>query len=135
MDGVPNYKDKCPNTPRGAKVDSRGCWMIGMIHFDLDKAAIRSEAVPVLNNIVEVMKKNSVLQLKVAGHTCNIGSEIYNDKLSDERANAAKTYLVNHGVDENRIITEGYGYESPIMSNDTEKGREMNRRVEFTPVK
>ncbi len=135
MDGVANYKDQCPNTPRGARVDSRGCWMIGMINFDLDKAEIRSDSIPVLNNIITVMKKNPALRLKIAGHTCNIGSEVYNDKLSDRRANAAKDYLVDHGADENSIITEGYGYEMPIKANDTEKGREMNRRAEFTPIK
>lgn len=135
MDGVPDYKDQCPNTPRGATVDSRGCWMIGMINFDLDKAKILSDAIPVLNDIIEVMKKNPALQLKIAGHTCNIGKEAYNDKLSERRAIAAKEYLADHGVDEDRIITEGYGYEMPIKSNDTEKGREMNRRAEFTPMK
>jgi OmpA-OmpF porin, OOP family len=132
-DGVPDHLDKCPGTPKGAKVDAEGCWIIGTIHFDFDKAEIMPDAIPVLNEIGNVMRKNSGLNMNINGFTDNIGTLEYNRKLSERRAQSAKNYLVEKGIDGNRFSINGFSYTMPVSSNDTQEGRRMNRRVEFAP--
>jgi OmpA-OmpF porin, OOP family len=132
-DGVPDHLDKCPGTPKGAVVDAEGCWIIGTIHFDFDKAEIKRDALPVLNEISDVMQKNPVLNMNINGFTDNIGTREYNQRLSERRAQAAKNYLVDQGIDSNRFSINGFSYTMPISSNETEEGRRMNRRVEFAP--
>jgi OOP family OmpA-OmpF porin len=132
-DGVPDHLDKCPGTPKGAVVDSEGCWIIGRIYFDFDKAVIKPEAEPVLNEIADVMMKNPELNMNINGFTDNIGSMDYNQKLSEKRAQAAKDFLVNQGIDSSRFTINGFSYTMPISPNDTPEGRAMNRRVEFAP--
>ena len=133
-DGVPDYRDRCPGTPVGAKVNAEGCWIIGRIHFDLNSAKIRPDAIPVLDEIASVLKKNPSLTMKIDGYTCSLGSEAYNLKLSDRRAKAAKEYLVNQGISRSRFSPEGHSYHMPIAPNDSEEHRKLNRRVEFTEV-
>lgn len=132
-DGVPDHLDKCPGTPKGAPVNEEGCWIIGKIHFDFDQAVIRPDAKPVLNEITTVMLKNSNLNMDIKGFTDNIGSMIYNQRLSERRAEAAKNHLVNQGIEKGRFTINGFSYTMPISPNDTPEGRAMNRRVEFVP--
>jgi OmpA-OmpF porin, OOP family len=132
-DGVPDHLDKCPGTPKGATVDAEGCWIIGTIHFDFDEAEIKPDALPVLNEISAIMQKNPGLNMNINGFTDNIGTLEYNQKLSERRAQAAKKYLVDQRIDSNRFTINGFAYTMPISSNETEEGRRMNRRVEFTP--
>jgi OmpA-OmpF porin, OOP family len=132
-DGVPDHLDRCPGTPQGAVVDSEGCWIIGKIHFDFDSAEIKPDAIPVLNEISEVMMINPGLMMNINGFTCNIGTMEYNQRLSERRAQAAKNYLVDEGINSNRFIINGFSYTMPISPNDTIEGRRMNRRVEFSP--
>ncbi len=132
-DGVPDHLDKCPGTPKGAPVDEEGCWIIGMIHFDFDKSEILPESISVLTEISEVMKKNPGLKMNLNGFTDSIGTMEYNQGLSERRAQAAKKYLVDQGIESNRFGINGFSYTMPIASNDTEEGRRMNRRVEFVP--
>jgi OmpA-OmpF porin, OOP family len=132
-DGVPDHLDKCPGTPKGATVDAEGCWIIGTIHFDFDEAEIKPDALPVLNEISDVMQKNPGLNMNINGFTDNIGTLEYNQRLSERRAEAAKKYLVDQGIDSNRFTINGFSYTMPVSSNETEEGRRMNRRVEFAP--
>jgi OOP family OmpA-OmpF porin len=132
-DGVPDHLDKCPGTPKGAAVDAEGCWVLGTIHFDFDKYDIKPEAIPVLSEIGDVMMKNPDLKMNINGFTDNIGTMEYNQGLSERRAQAAKEYLVNQGLESDRFSINGFGYTMPISSNDTPEGRRMNRRVEFAP--
>jgi OmpA-OmpF porin, OOP family len=132
-DGVPDHLDKCPGTPKGATVDAEGCWIIGTIHFDFDEAEIKPDALPVLNEISAIMQKNPGLNMNINGFTDNIGTFEYNKRLSERRAEAAKKYLVDQGIDSNRFSINGFAYTMPISSNETEEGRRMNRRVEFAP--
>jgi OmpA-OmpF porin, OOP family len=132
-DGVPDHLDKCPGTPKGATVDAEGCWIIGTIHFDFDEAEIKPDALPVLNEISAIMQKNPGLNMNINGFTDNIGTFEYNQRLSERRAEAAKKYLVDQGIDSNRFTINGFAYTMPISSNETEEGRRMNRRVEFAP--
>ena len=133
-DGVPDSMDRCPNTPKGATVDAAGCWTVSNIHFDFNKADIKPSGYPILDNVVQVMKKNKDLSIIIDGHTDNIGTEAYNLKLSKRRAESAKAYLVRKGIAKSRIQTKGYGFERPVATNKTEEGRARNRRVEFEPV-
>ena len=131
-DGVLDDMDKCPNTPKGATVNSDGCWAYqGEIFFDFDKADIKSGAYPILDEALIVYEKNPDLKVEVQGYTDSIGSEEYNLGLSERRAKAVEAYLESKGVNPDAISAKGYGEANPVASNDTKEGRAKNRRVEF----
>ncbi len=135
-DGVLNERDKCPNTRPGAVVDLDGCEVEAVIelegvHFDFDKATLRPEAKVILNEAAALLGKHEKVVVEVAGHTDSVGSEKYNQGLSERRANSVRDYLVEKGVKASRLSAKGYGELRPIASNDTEEGRQENRRVEL----
>ncbi|HUV76749.1 MAG TPA: OmpA family protein [Desulfobacterales bacterium] len=134
-DGVTDDKDQCPNTPKGATVDARGCWTYAaVVLFDFNKAVIKSEAHPMLDEAVGILKKNPEINVEIDGHTDNMGPAAYNMTLSEKRANAVMKYLVDQGVKAERLTMKGFGLTKPAASNDTKAGRAKNRRVEFRPV-
>lgn len=102
--------------------------------FQTNKSIIEPTSYPFLDEIVSVMKQPeaSTWTISIVGHTDNVGSREYNQKLSVSRANAVKRYLMEKGVAEARISTTGFGEDKPIADNKTEEGRKSNRRVEFT---
>ncbi len=104
---------------------------INNLFFELNKATLTPESEPELKRIVSVLNENKTLAIEISGHTDNTGSDEFNNKLSLDRADAVKTYLLGAGIDGNRIKTKGYGKTKPKESNDTEEGRAINRRVEF----
>jgi OOP family OmpA-OmpF porin len=131
-DGVPDNLDQCPNTPKGATVNSVGCWAYqGDVLFDFDKADLKSSAYPILDEGVTVLENNPSLNIEIQGYTDSTGSEDYNLKLSQRRAESVKNFLVNRGIDPGRLTAKGYGSANPVASNDTPEGRAKNRRVEF----
>lgn len=130
-DGVPDSKDECPETPRGARVNSVGCWVGGAVLFGFDRYDIRPEAYPFLDEVVTILTRESDLDVEVQGHTDNVGSAAYNLKLSQRRADSVRDYLISHGIDAGRLTTRGYGFSDPVASNATEEGRAENRRVQF----
>lgn len=135
-DGVPNERDKCPNTRKGAVVDLDGCEVEAVIaldgvHFAFDKATLTPKAKTILDGAAALLDKNERVVVQVAGHTDSIGTEAYNQGLSDRRANSVKDYLVSKGVRASRLTARGYGESQPVASNDTEAGRAENRRVEL----
>jgi len=102
------------------------------IYFDFGSDKIRPESEPVLKEIAEAMTANPSWRLGVEGHTDNIGSDAYNQKLSDQRAAAVRQALVErYQVSASRLTTAGYGSTRPKESNDTLEGRARNRRVEL----
>jgi outer membrane protein OmpA-like peptidoglycan-associated protein len=101
------------------------------VNFDFDKSNIRPDAVPVLDEAVEILKAQGGVAVVVAGHTDSVGSDPYNQKLSVRRADSVRTYLVKHGIPANQITTEGFGESRPVTSNETADGRAQNRRVEL----
>jgi OOP family OmpA-OmpF porin len=133
-DGVYNDKDQCPRTPAGAMVDERGCWVIQNVEFEFDKSEIKAQYYPRLNRVVEILMANPGLKVEIAGHTDSIGSEKYNQSLSERRAQAVKAYLVGKGIPSDQLTTAGFGESKPIASNATDAGRAKNRRVELTPI-
>jgi len=101
------------------------------ITFDFNKATIRPEAAPVLNQVQAMLQANPGLQLTIEGHTDSIGQAAYNQKLSADRAEAVKAWLAAHGVDATRLSGAGFGDAKPVADNATEEGRAQNRRVEL----
>jgi OOP family OmpA-OmpF porin len=134
-DGVPDYLDKCPNTPKGAKINAQGCWILGGILFETNKSDIKPNFYPDLDAVVTILENNAALNIKIEGHTDNMGSAAYNMKLSERRAKAVMEYLITKGIDPERLSAKGYGLTQPAASNNTKQGRAKNRRVELTPVK
>lgn len=134
-DGVPDYKDKCPDTPQGAKVDKHGCWNIQVPLFEFDKYSIKPKYYSILDRVARVIKNNPGLKIEIQGHADIIGSKQYNQELSLQRAKSVRSYLVNQGVSADRLDVKGFGYSRPRASSQTEKGRAKNRRVEFRPIK
>ncbi len=134
-DGVCDGQDMCPGTPKGARVDARGCWDIGRVQFILDRYDIRPRYYPVIDEVIRVMKLNPGLKIRVQGHTCTIASEKYNMKLSYNRAISVSDYMMKRGIETERIAVEGFGFHQPTASNQTEEGRSLNRRVEFDPIR
>jgi outer membrane protein OmpA-like peptidoglycan-associated protein len=105
--------------------------IINNIFFDYDKYELKSESTPELKRLTEFLIKNSKLKVIIEGHTDETGSNEYNLKLSENRADAIKKYLFDNGIKEDRITIKGYGKTKPIASNDTEENRARNRRVEI----
>lgn len=135
-DGVPNERDKCPNTRPGAVVDLDGCEVEAVIelegvYFDFDKATIKPEGKVVLDQAAALLKQHERVVVEVAGHTDSVGSDAYNQGLSERRANSVKQYLTEQGVTATRLSARGYGEAQPVASNDTSEGRAENRRVEL----
>jgi len=131
-DGVPDSSDRCADTPYGANVNSRGCWVLNDINFDVDKAEIKPMYYNRLDGIASIMNANPDLSILVEGHTDSTGDDAYNQKLSQKRAEAVKDYLINQGeVNPSRLTAVGKGESDPVASNDSEYGRSQNRRIEF----
>jgi OOP family OmpA-OmpF porin len=133
-DWVPDSVDKCPNTSPNLTVDHNGCPIITTLrlNFDFDKAFVKTIYYPELKKVAEILKNNPNLKIEVAGYTDNIGSNEYNLKLSQKRAEAVKNVLINKfGIDPNRIIAKGYGKSYPLVPNTTDTNRALNRRVEI----
>lgn len=133
-DGVYDADDRCPNTPRGANVNSQGCWILGGILFDTDKSRIKPEYIYEVDEVASILANNPSLSVEIQGHTDSVGSDRYNKGLSERRANAVMNYLLNKGIDASRMSAVGYGESMPTASNATREGRAQNRRVELKPI-
>ena len=101
------------------------------IHFDFDKASIRSESQPLINDMATTLRNNPLWTLRITGYTDSIGKPAYNQKLSLARANSLKAALVKLGIAPARLDTAGAGATNPVGSNKTLQGRALNRRVEL----
>ena len=140
-DGVPDYKDECPQVP-GVKAN-KGCPEVKRevrqllekamqgIEFEAGKATIKAKSFPLLDEIAAIFIENSDYIIEVQGHTDNTGKAEMNKTISEKRAQAVKDYMVKKGVDASRMTAIGYGQDQPIADNNTKAGRQKNRRVEF----
>ena len=143
-DSILDKDDKCPNV--AGLTDNFGCPQpseeimeklnaVGaMIPFELNQATLGTGVTDLLDIVFGIMSKYSETSFIVEGHTDSSGPKTFNQKLSEDRANSVKEYLVNAGVGAERLSTVGYGEDKPNVSNDTRKGRVSNRRVEFKVV-
>jgi len=160
-DGVVDSKDKCPGTPAGRKVNADGCefdtdgdgivdgadkcptvyaktadgcpppLVLEGVEFDFDKATLRPEAAAILDKTAASLADWQNANIEVAGHTDSKGSDEYNMKLSQDRAEAVRNYLISKGIAAERLTAKGYGETKPVADNATEEGRAQNRRVEL----
>ena len=133
-DGVPDEKDLCAGTPVGAAVNQNGCWIIEGLLFDTNKSIIKPQSKAGLDNVINILKQNPDLKLQIQGHTDSTGSMELNNRLSRERAEAVKDYIMKEGIGDDRLTAIGYGPTKPAASNSTVAGRAQNRRVELQPV-
>ncbi|WP_149193547.1 OmpA family protein [Luteimonas suaedae] len=108
--------------------------MPGNVTFGFDQSNIQSQFYPVLDNVANTLNQYNQTIIEVAGHTDSVGSDSYNQQLSERRAQAVANYLGSKGIPQQRIITVGAGKSRPIADNNTEAGRAQNRRVEITLV-
>lgn len=104
---------------------------LGNILFDINKATLKKEYEQKLASVTEVLRKYPQIDLAVSGHTDNTGTETYNQVLSENRAKTVSDFLMKKGIAPTRISYIGYGLTKPVASNDTEEGRQQNRRVEI----
>ena len=134
----PEYKgiDPCANA-KGVCIENDYQPSVStLVEFDFDSAAIRPEYNAPLDNLGRALNGPlSDAVLKIIGHTDSIGTEAYNQKLSERRARAVAAYLQSHwGISPKRLRTEGHGEREPIAGNDTAEGRQRNRRVQFVRI-
>jgi outer membrane protein OmpA-like peptidoglycan-associated protein/opacity protein-like surface antigen len=150
-DGVIDIHDKCPGTPRWTPVDADGCpkpeppkpqpvedlkpkLLAVTVNFALNSAALDGTAKEKLDALASAMIADPSLVVKVGGHACDLGSDAYNQRLSERRAVAVKTYLVAKGLDGTRITPVGLGETQPLVANTSEQSRSQNRRAIIEPV-
>ena len=143
-DGILNDADACPDEagPKSDDAKSSGCPRVfiknGLIRileqpkFDFNKAKIKPESDSLLTEVAKVMTDHpEIKRVRVEGHTDNKGVAAYNMKLSQQRADAVITWLSSHGIAVDRLVAKGMGLTTPLVPNDTELNRALNRRVEF----
>jgi len=160
-DGVPDDLDRCPDTPAGTAVDSSGCPLpvaepakacdapkageamdisgcasgdVIVLHgvtFEFDQARLTPNARVILDGVADALKAAPQIRVEVGGHTDSRGSDSYNLRLSQARAEAVVQYLVGKEIDAARLSSAGYGESKPVSDNATDEGRELNRRVEL----
>lgn len=101
------------------------------IFFDTDKYDLKEKSITELQKIIRFLNENPSVRVEIAGHTDNVGTPTYNQQLSEKRALSVYNYLINNGVNKDRLSWKGYGQSNPRASNETEAGRQENRRIEF----
>jgi len=105
------------------------------IFFDTGKSELRPESGPELDRLVTTLNESPKIVIEVGGHTDNTGSKEINAKLSQDRADAVREYFISKGIEPDRVGSKGFGESKPVAANDTDEGRQQNRRVEFVIVK
>jgi OOP family OmpA-OmpF porin len=160
-DGVVDRLDQCPDTPAGTTVDEKGCppaaappaegcrapapgepidlegcatgeaVVLKGVNFEVNSSRLTANAKVILNQVADSLAAASGMRVEIGGHTDAQGSDAFNQKLSERRAQAVKDYLISRGIDAARLESKGYGEAQPVDSNETVEGRELNRRVEM----
>lgn len=152
-DGVFDRRDRCPDTPANTPVDHRGCPLpqypasvkpaepaqsevitlsdAGDVLFAFNQSELTPTAKSQLDSIMGKLEDADVVSIKVVGFTDSVGSDAYNQALSQRRASSVAEYLLSQGVAPNKITSEGKGESQPVADNETDEGRAKNRRVEL----
>ncbi|MCO6499595.1 MAG: OmpA family protein [Vicingus serpentipes] len=115
-----------------APIEKEQTIRLNNIFFELGKATLKEESYPELKRLIKLLNDNLGISIELSGHTDNIGSDDDNLTLSQNRADAVVSYLTENGIKSNRLTAKGYGETMPVATNDTEEGRQLNRRVSFT---
>ncbi|MEE1887020.1 OmpA family protein [Pseudomonas carassii] len=153
-DGVFDRRDRCPDTPAGTQVNHMGCPLPqypasapqpepaatpevitlddqGQVLFAFDSAKLTQGAQQRLQGLLPKLNDPSVASVKVIGFTDSVGSDSYNQRLSERRASGVAEYLISQGLAPNKVTSQGRGESEPVADNDTDEGRSRNRRVEL----
>lgn len=158
-DGVFDRRDRCPDTPHGTPVSHNGCPLpplpapvaveppppppqppkeevitlsdAGDVLFEFDKSNLTAEAQSQLTGLLDRLNAADIVSVKVEGHTDSVGSDSYNQSLSERRAQSVVDFLTQHGVAQAKLSSQGYGESQPVADNGTPEGRAQNRRVEL----
>jgi outer membrane protein OmpA-like peptidoglycan-associated protein len=163
-DGIPDFADICPDTPKGVTVGQDGCPAqttvvkvlknadqnstngavvnghaihkdladnLDNILFDFDRFELKSRYYSDLDEIAAMLKQHPDAKIEIKGHTDNVGTAIYNQRLSEKRAKTVKGYFVQKGIEKDRLFPKGFGFRMNRASNENEAGRALNRRVEL----
>jgi OmpA-OmpF porin, OOP family len=151
-DGVFDRRDRCPDTPANTPVEHHGCPLpqypasvkpepvqsevitlsdAGDVLFAFNQSELTPAAQSKLDSLIPKLQSADVVSIKVIGHTDSIGSDTYNQALSERRASSVAAYLLSQGVAPNKLTSEGKGQSEPVADNETEEGRATNRRVEL----
>lgn len=127
--------DPCPEVVIKEPVEvEKTSWILVGVNFDFDKTVLKPEYHPTLHPTIQFLNNNPEVRVEIQGHTDNIGSDNYNQKLSEGRAASVRNYLVSKGIDPSRMTVKGYGESVPLMDNSTSEGRAFNRRIEFKVI-
>ena len=113
------------------KVTAGSVAVLNNLFFDVDKYELKEKSSPELQKVLRFLKENPSLRVEIGGHTDNSGSAAHNRELSEKRARSVYDFLILHEIDRARLILKGYGPDRPLASNDSEQGRQQNRRIEF----
>ncbi len=105
------------------------------VFFETESHALQNESLAELNKVYEFLERNPSIQAEISGHTDNTGSPQHNMELSEQRAEAVVDFLLGKGIGRDRLLSVGYGEEVPVVKNDTEEGRSLNRRTELKIVR
>lgn len=135
-DGVIDKADACPESPVGMAVDATGCLTeqtvtLRGVRFEPGSARLLPDARIALDEVARTLKNQRSLRVEISGHTDNLGNDAFNLLLSQQRAESVRQHLIGRGVGPDRLTAIGVGEAAPVAPNDTEEGRELNRRVEF----
>jgi len=126
-----------PGTTNYENLKDNGTLILKNIFFDYDKSTIRDNSRPELDKLYDFLKENKDVRIEIGGHTDSWGNDEYNQRLSNDRANAVVNYLVKKGISSSRLVAKGYGETKPIAPNenpdgtDNPEGRQLNRRIEI----
>ena len=118
-----------------APIEERVTVALNNVFFDFNRSTLKDDSYPELNRVVDLMKERPGMEIQINGHADNTGDGMYNMNLSRRRAQAVSDYLIKNGIDVKRLVVAYFGEMKPTASNDTDSGRQLNRRVEFTIVK
>jgi OmpA-OmpF porin, OOP family len=130
LPAVVGCSKRCENCGKTVKVDT-----LTGIHFDFNKAIIKPEGKKVLDVDIDLIKKDKTLDISIEGHCDIVGSDEYNQQLSERRAKVVYDYFAANGIPTERMRTVGFGRKKPIVPNDSEANRAKNRRVEIRIIK
>lgn len=140
-DGVDDDHDRCPDTPRGLRVDAVGCAIVNQqielrgVTFEFNQSRLTPNARTVLSSVARAFTGQPTLHVEIAGHTDSIGSDEANLRLSQRRADAVRVYLIENGAMEKQLDARGYGESQLLVSPErSDEDRERNRRVEFRVI-
>ncbi|MEI9808874.1 MAG: OmpA family protein [Bacteroidota bacterium] len=113
------------------KFEAAKTYTLDNVHFDFGKSTLRPDSYPELEELISYLKNKDNIRIEIAGHTDNVGKDAENIKLSQQRADAIRNYVIKKGIQAPRVMAKGYGASEPVAGNDTDEGRQLNRRTEI----